>query len=161
MTPDEITKMVFSTEGLDFESRKQPARFRKDVQGRQRAMYLIKYFHPTMSYKDIGLMFGRDHATAIHACNKVTNFIATEKWYAQQMGVYILRIRRQISVPLHNKGKEVTYRMLNRRAILCKTAQGYVITLKRLRDSKVETRSISLSDEAMNGIIECYNTILK
>jgi hypothetical protein len=159
MTPDEIIRDVYKHERVDYDGRMLPDRKKRHLQARQRAMYLIKYFHPIVSYYEIGRMFGKHHATVMHSCSLVTNYIATEKAYEREMGVYIHRIRRSMGLPVQKKPKSAVYKMHNRRAILHRTDRGYVITLKRLNDRRVESQHMSLSVEAMGGIVELYNKL--
>jgi hypothetical protein len=159
MTPDDIIRDVFKHEQQDYEGRFLRNKKMEAVQARQRAMYLIKHFFPKTSYSQLGRYFGKDHATAMHSCRLVTNFIATEKGYEKEMAVYIHRIRRAMGLPIQQKPKSAVYKMHNRRAILHRTDRGYVITLKRLNDRRVESQHMSLSVEAMGGIVELYNKL--
>jgi hypothetical protein len=51
--------------------------------------------------------------------------------------------------------------MLNKRAIVHKTDTGYIIYIKRLNGRKVESKHLVLTDEAMSGIVECFNILNK
>ena len=55
-----------------FENMKR--RHRPDVQMRQLVMYLLKEF-TDMPFLDIGTVFKKDHATAVHACKQMEIFV--------------------------------------------------------------------------------------
>ena len=63
--------------GIDIEekTRKRPV-----VEGRQIAMYLIRK-ETTLTLEAIGDIFGKDHATVVHAINTVNNAIEVDKSY--------------------------------------------------------------------------------
>ena len=58
---------------LEGRSRKQPI-----ATARQLAMHFIRDKNPTLSLASIGEMFGRDHATVIHAIKTVKNLEETD-----------------------------------------------------------------------------------
>ena len=162
MKPEDIIKYVFATEQQDYQARALKCRKSDLVQARQRSIYLIKHFHPYLLWREVAEMFDLDHASAIHAYNKVTNYISTEKRYNDDMSRYILIIRNSTKIPaLRVNCVSATYRMTNKRAILRKTALGYEIKLKRLNERTIETATLNLSAEAMAGIVEAYKTLTK
>jgi len=52
----------------------QPGRRREIVEARQFSMYYIKRY-TKLSLVRIGRMFGKDHATVLHACRTIQNLI--------------------------------------------------------------------------------------
>jgi hypothetical protein len=161
MEPEDLIRYVFKEEGQDYEARFLKCRKIPFVQAKQRAMYLLKHFYLKLSYNQIGTFFGGWHDMSIHACRVVNNHIATEKKYSAEMSKYIRVIRGKMNAKLRINCTSVAYVMTNKRAILHKTDTGYIIQLKRLVDKKVEKKHLILTDEAMQGLIECYNILNK
>lgn len=161
MKPEDIIKFIFEHEQVDYELRAYKSRKGKLVQARQRSMYLVKHFFPLMTWDEVGSLFGQKHDGAIHAYNKVSSYIATEKMYSREIANYITKIRLRINkaTKLKVNCTSATLKMVNRRAILKKTSLGYVITLKRLNGKKIEEATLNLSYEAMEGINEAYNIL--
>jgi len=159
MKPEELIKYIFEEERQDYQARALKCRKRELVQARQRAMYLLKYFYPQMIWEEIGNYFGQKHDGAIHAYTKVTNYIATEKKYEKEMAKYIAVLRNRINNKMKVNCVTVEYKMNNKRAVLLKKEDSWVITLKRLNGRKVEQRHLSISDEALQGIIESYKIL--
>lgn len=161
MKPEDLIKYVFKQEGQDYEARFLKDRNKYFVQAKQRAMWLLKHFYPNMSGNQIGAYFGQKHDGFIHSRDVVTNFIATEKKYSDEMSKYIRVLRGMMNAKLKINCTSVMYKMTNKRAILHKTDTGYIIQLKRLVDKKVEKKHLILTDEAMQGLIECFNILNK
>jgi hypothetical protein len=166
MKPEDLIKYVFREESQDYEARFIKCRKVPFVQAKQRAMWLLKHFYPKLSYNQIGTFFGGWHDMSIHACRVVNNHIATEKKYSDEMSKYILVLRDMMNAKLKINCTSVMYKMTNKRAILRKTTLGYEITLKRLNSlsgfrDQVEQTTLNISDEAMQGLIECYNILNK
>jgi hypothetical protein len=159
MIPEDLIKYVFKEERVDYELRASKSRKRELIRARQRSMYLLKHFFPKMSDKEITEPFGKDRCTSIDARDTVSNDIATDKKYEAEMSKYIRVLRGMLNAKLKINCTSVMYKMTNKRAILRKTSLGYEITLKRLVDKKVEKRQLVLTDEAMQGLIECYNIL--
>jgi chromosomal replication initiation ATPase DnaA len=67
---DIIIDDVCQSYNVTLEKMQSKTRLRSIVDARQVCMYLLRKF-TNMSYRDIGLLFGRDHSTAIHACKSV------------------------------------------------------------------------------------------
>jgi chromosomal replication initiator protein len=78
----EIVCEYFNIELQDFNSQK---RTREVAQARQVAMYLAKQ-HTKLPLASIGAAIGgRNHATVLHSCKSVTNFIETDKAFKAQI----------------------------------------------------------------------------
>lgn len=122
-------------------------------------MYLVKHFYPHLRWEDVGAYFGQKHDGAIHAYNKVTNYIATDKCYASEIARYISIIRGKIDKKMKVKDSTVQYKMFNKRVILNKTDSGYIILLKRLSGRKVEKKYMAVTSEAMEAIINAYKIL--
>jgi hypothetical protein len=105
--------------------------------------------------------FNKDRCTSIDARATVTNDIATDKKYEAEMSKYIRVLRGKMNAKLRINCTSVAYVMTNKRAILHKTDTGYIIQLKRLVDKKIEKKHLVLTDEAMQGLIECFNILNK
>jgi chromosomal replication initiator protein len=72
----------FNIDLQDFNSQK---RTREVAQARQVAMYLAKQ-HTKLPLASIGAAIGgRNHATVLHSCKSVTNFIETDKAFKAQI----------------------------------------------------------------------------
>jgi hypothetical protein len=161
MIPDDLIKFVFKEEGQDYEARFLKWRDKYFVQAKQRSMWLLKHFYPKMSGNQIGAFFGQKHDSFIHSYNVVTNFIATEKKYSDEMSKYIRVLRGMMNAKLKINCTSVMYKMLNKRAIVHKTDTGYIIYIKSLNGRKVESKHLILTDEAMSGIVECFKILNK
>jgi len=161
MTAEDLIKYVFKEERVDYELRASKSRKRELIRARQRSMYLLKHFFPKMSDSEITKPFNKDRCTSIDARATVTNDIATDKKYEAEMSKYILVLRGMMNAKLKINCTSVMYKMTNKRAILHKTDTGYIIQLKRLVDKKVEKKHLILTDEAMQGLIECFNILNK
>jgi hypothetical protein len=159
MKPEDLIKYVFREEGQDYEARFLKWRDKYFVQAKQRSMWLLKHFYPQMPGNQIGAFFGQKHDSFIHSYNVVTIFIATEKKYSDEMSKYILVLRGMMNAKLKINCTSVTYKMLNKRAIVHKTDTGYIIYIKRLNGRKVESKHLVLTDEAMAGIVECFKIL--
>lgn len=159
MEPNEIIKYIFAEERQDYQARLLKCRKRELIQAKQRSMYLIKHFNPHLRWEDVGAYFGQKHDGAIHAYNKVTNYIATEPKYSNEIARYITIIRGKINRGMKVKNNTVEYRMFNKRVILNKTDSGYIILLKRLVGRKVEKKYMVVSPEAMDAIINAYKIL--
>lgn len=71
-----------------------PSRKRQIVQARQIAMYLSRNL-TNSSLSTIGeVIGGKDHATVLHACNTVTDLMATDRLFKQ----YVLDIQKNLTV---------------------------------------------------------------
>jgi hypothetical protein len=161
MTPEDLIKYVFKQEGVydDFYMlRKSSCRKRKLVQARQRSMYLIRIFFPYLTWDAIGQFFadGKRHDRAMHAYKTVSNFIETEKIYAKEMELYIKVLKAMNNKIINNS---VVYKMPNKRVILSKTSNGFLILLKRLENKTIEKKYLNVSDEAMQAIVESYKLL--
>lgn len=162
MNAEQIIKYVFASEQQDYQARGLRCRKAGLVQAKQRSVYLLRHFYPKMTWAVTGEYFGQGHDMAIYNYNKVIAFMSVDKKYSDEIMRYIKLIRESGKLPnLQVNCTSATYRMPNKRAILRKTALGYEIKLKRLVDRKVETRALSISAEALAGIVEAYNTLTK
>ena len=71
-----------------------PSRKRQIVQARQISMYLSRNL-TNSSLSVIGEQSGgKDHATVLHACNTVTDLMATDRLFKQ----YVLDIQKNLTV---------------------------------------------------------------
>ncbi|MFA5715037.1 MAG: hypothetical protein WC998_04825 [Candidatus Paceibacterota bacterium] len=164
MEPEDLIKYVFSEERIDYELRFLKSRKRELVQARQRSIYLLHLFFPKMTWDSIAEPFGQKHDGSLHAYTQVTNYIATEKKYEQEMAKYITVIRGRISNKMKVNCTSVIYKMENKRAILRKTSLGYEITLKRLNHlsgfkSQIEQTTLNISSEALDGIFQAFKIL--
>jgi chromosomal replication initiator protein len=91
--PDRVIALVAENFQVTPEDVKSRRRDKKTVLARQVAMYLIKQQNGC-SLAQIGLEFGRDHSTVIHACEK----IATELRYNGYLGRVIQTIRQNLAI---------------------------------------------------------------
>jgi hypothetical protein len=70
-------------------------RHRPDVQMRQLVMYVLKEF-TYLPYLDIGTVFKKDHATAVHACRQMEIFLKDEKFFDPKLRSLYIQIRRDV-----------------------------------------------------------------
>lgn len=61
---------------MSFEELKKPSQKRVIVYKRQMIMYFLAYY-TTMTYKEIGRIFGKDHTTVIHAKDLIRDLMET------------------------------------------------------------------------------------
>ena len=79
VNPKLILKEVASHFHLRQYDIKRQRKTKRLVRPRQIAMYLIRKM-TDLSFPDIGEMIGgRDHSTAIHACNKIESLVSTDR----------------------------------------------------------------------------------
>lgn len=78
VTVASITEMVCQHTGVDLKDMVSSSRLRPVAQARQVAMYLSRQYtkEPLAS---IGLAFGKNHATVMHACKTIVNLMETDK----------------------------------------------------------------------------------
>lgn len=94
ITIESIQSIVGEHLSVEVELMKAKTRKRDIVQARQIAMYFAKEM-TRHSLKSIGLHFGgRDHSTVIHALQTVSDLIATDKYFKQN----VTEIRKRISL---------------------------------------------------------------
>jgi len=164
MKPEELIKIVFKEERVDFELVKIKRQNAILVQARQRSAYLLHYFFPLMINSDIMTYFGYDRpSTVLNSYKRVTNYIATEKKYEKEMAklIHLIRAKMERESKYRRYPNTVVCKMKNKRAILYKGEEGYVIVLKRLSGRNIELQKLSISDEALQGIIESYQILNK
>ena len=70
-------------------------RHRPDVQMRQLVMYLLKEF-TEMPFLDIGTVFKKDHATAVHACKQMEIFVKDKKFFDPKLRALYIQIRKDV-----------------------------------------------------------------
>lgn len=81
----EISRVVSNEFGVSVTEMRSPGRFQGTVLARQTAMYLARKC-ASAPFKEIGNYFGgRNHATAIHACNRAQEQLAEDTNYARQV----------------------------------------------------------------------------
>ena len=99
MNYTEMCRYIAAREGFpDWEefikvnrSRKEPVRFT-----RQLCMYIGSVCYPKISYKSLGRVFGKDHATAMHAIKTISFERDLNRTLAHKIGVYIDEITKLI-----------------------------------------------------------------
>ena len=85
ITPDRILKTISDYFNIDLKEIHSKSRKQEIVKARQIAMYLCKK-HTNSAYSHIGFLIGkRDHATVLHACKTVQNFIDIDKAFRSLM----------------------------------------------------------------------------
>ncbi len=93
LTIKNVEQAVCDYFALDMDSLLSSSRKRQIVQARQIAMYLCRNHIPGCSLATIGAEIGgKDHATVLHACNTVTDLIATDRTFKQ----YVIDIEKMI-----------------------------------------------------------------
>ena len=80
-----ITEIVCEYFNIDLQDFNSQKRTREVAQARHVAMYLAKQ-HTKLPLASIGAAIGgRNHATVLHSCKSVTNFIETDKAFKAQI----------------------------------------------------------------------------
>jgi chromosomal replication initiator protein len=93
ITVDETQKVVADHFGLKQADLLSERRTRAITRPRQIAMYLCKQL-TTRSYPDIGRRFGgRDHTTAIHAVNRITELMGSDEQIARDVEALTRKLR--------------------------------------------------------------------
>jgi chromosomal replication initiation ATPase DnaA len=70
--------------GLSSRIVREVSRKREIVEPRQISMYLIRTYFSSMSYARIGNLFGKDHATVLHAIKTVKSLRATDNGFKRK-----------------------------------------------------------------------------
>lgn len=99
MTYNEMCRYVVAREGFsDWEefikanrSRKEPVRFT-----RQLCMYIGSVCYPNITYQNLGRIFGKDHATAMHAIKTISFEQNVNRTLAHKISGYIDEITKLI-----------------------------------------------------------------
>lgn len=99
-----------------------------------------------------------------NARKSVYNLMDTDRAFRLQIQRLSMKIKRKIESEANFGNLKilpaaVEHKMLNKRAILSKTDQGWIILLKRLNGKTIEKKHLVISDEAMTGIIESYKIL--
>jgi len=162
MKADDVIKYVFEEERQDYQARLMKCRKAGLVQARQISMYLIKYFFRDMTWDEVGICLGQKHDGAIHAYNKVSNYIATEKLYEKRISKYIQVIRGRMDNKLRVNCVTATYKMNNKRISLTKIeGDNWLVFVKKLEGRKIDKKHLVFTDEAINGLVEMYQILKK
>ena len=90
-TPDVIISEVSRYFGFDESVIRGPSRSRQIVNARNIAMYLIRNI-TGLSTIEIGKIFGRDHTTALHSLDQVTDKLESDAAYSQSIKDITLNI---------------------------------------------------------------------
>jgi hypothetical protein len=73
-------------------------RKREVVEARQQVMYFMKKIHgKNMSWAKIASFYGKDHATAMHACKTVINLMDTNRQFREKNFEYMKKINEMIA----------------------------------------------------------------
>lgn len=76
MESEKVIEMVCAYFGLSLDDINKPSQKRVIVYKRQMIMYFLAYY-TTMTYKEIGRIFGKDHTTVIHAKDLIRDLMET------------------------------------------------------------------------------------
>ncbi len=90
-TPDVIINEVARYFGMEDAVLRGPSRSRSVVMARNIAMYLIRQI-TGLSTIELGRIFGRDHSTAMHSLDQVTEKLETDKVVSQNIKDITLNI---------------------------------------------------------------------
>ena len=94
LTIEKVQDAVCEYFNISRDTLQSPSRKRQIVQARQIAMYLCRNFISSCSLSTIGAEIGgKDHATVLHACNQVTDLIATDRTVKQ----YVTDLEKMIA----------------------------------------------------------------
>ena len=94
LTIEKIQDAVCEYFNISRDTLQSPSRKRQIVQARQIAMYLCRTYISSCSLSTIGAEIGgKDHATVLHACNQVSDLIATDRTVKQ----YVTDLEKMIA----------------------------------------------------------------
>lgn len=94
-TPDVIISEVSRYFGLHESVLRGPSRSRSVVTARNTAMYLIRQI-TGLSTVELGKIFGRDHSTALHSLDQVTEKLETDSTVSQTIKDITLNINNRV-----------------------------------------------------------------
>lgn len=90
LAPEEVIAQHWQTTVAEMTDRN---RKRHNVEARQVAMwYLIT--RQKYNYRQAAHVFGRDHATAIHACRQVDDLMQTNKLFRKRVQAVVIRLEK-------------------------------------------------------------------
>lgn len=85
ISPEKIMTVVLGHYDISIDKLRTPSRFKNLVHIRHVCMYLLK-IRTIMTLKTIGSMFGgRDHTTALHGINAISNLIQTNEEFRKEI----------------------------------------------------------------------------
>jgi len=97
-SPARIIRMTVARHfGLDVATLISKTRIHKYALARQASYYFMRRF-TKLSFPQIGHMFGRDHSTAIHGCEKIENLKATDAAFAANLALLEGEIKAALGV---------------------------------------------------------------
>lgn len=79
-----IVEAVSAVTSVSRDEMKSNSRLRRICTARHLAMYFLRKL-TTLSLKEIGNVFGRDHATVLHAERKITDIISYDRMLREQV----------------------------------------------------------------------------
>ncbi len=82
---ESIVRAVENEYGVSFAMIKEQTRKRHILEPRQIIMWALKEIRPTMTLSSIAELFGKDHATVIHARKLVDQLIQTDQMYRERI----------------------------------------------------------------------------
>jgi hypothetical protein len=109
MTYEEIAKYIFSEERVDWELHKLKDRHRQLVLARQIAIYIAHWFYPAITNRELGEIFGQDHANANHSIKSVSNLLFSDKELRSRVDKYLIILREKI----RNENQELIQSQMN------------------------------------------------
>lgn len=164
MTPEDIIKFVFKHEVVDLELKDVAKKKRKPAWARYISIYLINWVYPQYSQNEVMKYFPALNRSAFSQALKVIkNEMRFNNNFNRKIGMYIDQLSRLNNDirPFVVNGGVVTRKLLNRRITLKKHIQGYSISIKRLHEGKIEEKNLSLTEEAMDSLMDAYNILRK
>ena len=88
----DIEKIICDGQVVDIELIYIKTRKREIVICRQLIMYFLKKFNRKQTLAEIGSVYGKDHATVLHAIKTVNNLIDTDKSFSCKVELYSKKI---------------------------------------------------------------------
>ncbi len=90
-TPANIIDRFCSIRNTSLEDLKKVSRKQEIVYNRHLVMYLLKN-KTKLNLREIGELFGKDHATVIHSCNKIAGYISINDY----LGLTALELMKKV-----------------------------------------------------------------
>jgi hypothetical protein len=97
MTYEEICKYVFESEKVDWILATSKKRDAELIAARQMSIYFGNLFYPRMTWSELGKIFCKDHATAMHSVKAINNAIDTNKQMRDKVKRYSDKIHLSIA----------------------------------------------------------------
>lgn len=98
MNYEDICRYIFQSEGIDWLQHDSKKRDRSLVEARYISIFLGNWFYPGITWSELGRIFGKDHATAMHSIKCIKDLMFSNKDFRLRMCGYIEHIKSTIAI---------------------------------------------------------------